>query len=127
MFAISEHESSLGRAQDEQGQITFSDDDSSDCGEGNTTETEMAIAQAASDTPSGSAMTQSSDPPPAEGQTSSMEVDDEDESPPPNSPISAREDHLLTGSGVIGVEGELANLTVSSPGSHEGGGQDTSI
>ena len=87
----------------------------------------MAIAQAASDAPSGSAMTQSSDPPLAEGQIGSMEMDDEDEGPPPASPVSTREDHLLTGSGGIGVEGELANLTVSSPGSHEGGGQDASV
>ena len=67
MFAISEHESSFGRAQDEQGQITFSDNDSSDCGKGDTTEAEMAIAQAASNSPAGSAMTQSSDSAPAKG------------------------------------------------------------
>ena len=119
-FAISEHESSLRRTQDEQEQITFSDDDSSDHGAGDMAEAQMSIVQAASDTPSGSTMTQISDPPTAEGQTSSMEMDDEDEGPPPTSPISTREDHLLTGSGGIGVEGELANLTVSSLGSHEG-------
>ena len=125
-FAISEHESSLRRARDQQEPTTISDDDSSDHGTGNTAEAEMAVAPAVNDAPSGGTMTQSSDPPPVIGQTGSMEVDDEDEGPPPASPVSPREDDLLTGSGVIGVEGEMANLTVSSPSGHEGGGQDAS-
>ena len=126
-FAISEHESSLGRAQDQQEQTTISDDDSSDHGAGDATEAEMAVAPAVDDAPSGSATTKSSNLPPVEGQTGSMEVDDEDEGPTPASPVSPREDDLLTGSGAIGVEGEMANLTVSSPSGHEGGGQDASI
>ena len=87
----------------------------------------MAVAPAVDDAPSGGTMTQSSDPPPVKEQTSSMEVDDEDEGPPPASPISPREDDLLTGNGVVGVEGEMANLTVSSPKVHDGGGEDASI
>ena len=87
----------------------------------------MAVAPAVNDTPSGDAMTQSSDHPPIEEQTGSMEVDDEDEGPPPASPVFPREDNLLTGSGAIGVEGDMANLTVSSPNGHEGGGEDASI
>ena len=87
----------------------------------------MATTPAANDTPSGSTMTQSSDPPPAEGQTHAMEVDDEDGGPPPASPISPGEDDLLTGGGVVGVEGEMANLMVSSPKDHDGGGEDASI
>ena len=126
-FAISEHESSLSRAWDEQEQTTISDDDLSDHGAGDTTEAEMAAAPAVDDTPSGSITNQSSDPPPVEGQIGSMEVEDEDEGPPPASPISPREDDLLTGSGAIGVEGDMANLMVSSPSSHEASGQDTSI
>ena len=45
-----------------------------------------------------------------------MEVDDGNDGQPPASPISPREDELLTGSGVVGVEGDMANLKVSSPG-----------
>ena len=124
-IAISQHESSLGWGQPED--ITTSDDDSSDHGARDTAEAEMAIAPVADDTPSGSAMTQSSDPPPAEGQTHAMEVDGEDGSPPPASPISPGEDNLLAGGGEVWVEGEMANLTVSSPKDNDGGGEDTSI
>ena len=87
----------------------------------------MAIAPVADDTPSGSATTQSSDPPPAKSQAHAMEVDDEDGSLPPASPVSPGEDDLLTGGGVVGVEGEMANLKVSSPKDHNGGGEDASV
>ena len=123
--AISHHESNLGQGQP--GNITTSNDDSSDHGAGDAAEAEMATTPVADDTPSGSAMTQSSDPPPAKGQTHAMEVDDEDGGPPPASPVSPGEDDLLTGSGVVGVEGEMANLTISSPKGHDGGSEDTSI
>ena len=123
--AISHHESSLGQGQPQD--ITTSDDTLSDHGAGDAAEAEMAIAPVADDTPSGSTMTQSSDPPPAEGQAHAMEVDDEDGSPPPASPISPGEDDLLTGSGAVGVEGEMANLKVSSPKGPDGGGEDTSV
>ena len=56
-----------------------------------------------------------------------MEVDDEDGSPPLASPISPVDDDLLTGGGVVGVEGDLANLTISSPKDHHGGGEDASV
>ena len=56
-----------------------------------------------------------------------MEVDDEDGDPPPPSPISPADDDLLTGSGAVGVEGDMANLTVSSPKNPDGGGADASI
>ena len=87
----------------------------------------MAIAQETNDTPSVSAMTQSSDPLPAEGQAHVMEVDDEDGDPPPASPISPADDDLLTGGGAVGVEGDMANLTVSSPKNPDGGGADASV
>ena len=120
--AISHHESNLRRGQPED--ITPGDDDSSDHGAGEAAEAEIVIAPEADDTPSGSAMTQSSDPPPAEGQAHAMEVDD---GPPPASPVSPADDDLLTGSGAIGVEGEMANLKVSSPKDHNGGGEDASF
>ena len=123
--AISCHKSSLGWGQLQD--TTTSDDDPSDHGAGDTAKAEMATTPVADDTPSGSAMTQSSDPPPTEGQTHAMEVDDEDGGPPPVSPVSPGEDDLLTGGGVVWVEGEMANLTVSSPKGHDGGGEDTSI
>ena len=120
--AISHHESNL--RWDQPGDITTNDDDSSDHGAREAAEAEMAIAPVADDTPLGSAMSQSSDPPPAEGQAHAMEVDD---GPPPASPISPGEDNLLTGGGAVGVEGEMANLEVSSPKDLDGGGEDASI
>ena len=87
----------------------------------------MAIAPVAADTSVGGTMTQSSDPPPAEGLAHAMEVDDKDGGPHPPSPISPDEDDLLTGSGVAGVEGEMANLKVSSPKDHDGSGEDASV
>ena len=118
--AISHHESNLRWGQPED--ITTGDDDLSDHGAG---VAEMAIASVANDTPSGSATTQSSDPPPAKAHA--MEVDDEDGGPTPASPVSPADDDLLTGSGAIGVEGEMANLKVSSPKDHDGSGEDASI
>ena len=56
-----------------------------------------------------------------------MEVDDEDGNPPPASPVSPADDDLLTGSGAVGVEGDLANLMVSSPKNPDGGAVDASI
>ena len=123
--AISHYESNLRWGQP--GDITTNDDDSSDHGAKEATEAEMAIAPVADDIPLESTTTQSSDPPPAKGQAHAMEVDDEDSSPPPASPISSGEDNLLTGGGVVGVEGEMANLQVSSPKDHDGGGEDASI
>ena len=123
--AISHHESNLGRGQP--GDIATHDDDSSDHGAGEAAESEMAIAPEADDTPSGSAMTQSSDPPPAEGQAHAMEVDDEDGDPPPASPVSPADDDLLTGGGAVGVEGDMANLMVSSPKNPDASGKDASI
>ena len=123
--AISFCESSLrwGQPWD----ITTNDDDLSGHGAREAAEAEVATTPVAVDTPSGSATTQSSDPSPAKGQTHAMEVDDEDGSPPPASPVSPGEDDLLTGGGAVGVEGEMANLTVSSPKGHDGGGEDASI
>ena len=122
--AISHHESNLG--QDQQEDITPSDNSLSDHGVGEAAEAEMATALEADDAPSGSATTQPSDPPPAEGQARAMEVDDEDSSPPPASPISPADD-LLTGGGVVGVEADLAHLTVSSPRDPDGSSEDASI
>ena len=123
--AISHHESNLGWGQP--GDIATNDDDSSDHGAGEAAEAEMAITPEADDTPSGSATTQSSDPPPAEGQAHAMEVDDEDGGPPPASPVSPADDDLLTGGGAVGVEGDMANLTVLSPKDPDGGGEDASV
>ena len=123
--AISHHQSNLG--WDQPGDIATHDDDLSDHGAREAAEAEMAIAPETNDTPSVSATTQSSDPPPAEGQAHVMEVDDEDGDPPPASPISPVDDDLLTGGGVVGVEVDLANLTVLSPKNPDGGGVDASI
>ena len=111
-IAISQHESSLGRGWDQPEETMTSDDGSSDHGAGEGEEAEMAIKPVADDAPPVSAMTHPTDPPPVEEQTHPMEVDD---GQPPASPVSPREDELLTGGGAVGVEGEMANLKVSSP------------
>ena len=87
----------------------------------------MATAPEADDAPSGSTVTQSSDPPPAEGQARAIEVDDKDSGPPPASPVSPVDDDLLTGDGAVGVEADLAHLTVLSPKGPNGSGEDASI
>ena len=86
----------------------------------------MATAPGVDDAPSDSAMTQASDPPPTEGQTHAMEVDDEDIHSRPASPISTVEDDLLMGGGAIGVESDLAHLTVLCPRSPNGEGEEAS-
>ena len=103
------------------------DDDSSDHGAGEAAESEMAIAPETDDTPSVSAMTQSPDPPPAKSQAHAMEVDDEHGDPPPASPVSPADDDLLTGHGAVDIEGDLANLMVSSPQNPDGTGADSSV
>ena len=92
---------------------------------GHGAQAEMAPAPGVNDTPSEST-TQASDPPPAEGQTQDMEVDDEGICSCPASPISCEDDDLLTGSGGIGVESDLAHLTVSSPRGPGGEGEEAS-
>ena len=125
--AISHHESNLRMVQDQLEETTISDDDSSEHGARDPAEAEMAVTPVADNAPSGSTPTQSSDPPPAEEQTPAMEVDDEDGGPPPASPVSPGEDNLLTGGGAVGVEGEVANLKVSSPRGPDDGGEDAPI
>ena len=87
----------------------------------------MAITPVANDALSVSTAPESLTSPPGEEQTRTMEVDDGDEHQTPASPVSHREDDLLTGDTVVGVEGEMANLTVSSPGDGEGGDKCASI
>ena len=123
--AISHHQSNLRQSQT--GDTTTHDDDLSDHGAGKAAESEMAIAPETNHTPPVSATTQSPDPPPAESQAHVMEVDDEHGDPPPASPISPADDDLLTGGGVVDIEGDLANLTVLSPKNSDGGGVDASI
>ena len=87
----------------------------------------MAITPVVDDTPSASATPESLTSLPGEEQTHTMEVDDGDEHQTPASPVSHRKDDLLIGDTVVGVEGEMANLTVSSPGDGEGCDKGASI
>ena len=87
----------------------------------------MATTPVANNAPAVSATPESLTSPPGEEQTRSMEVDDGDDSQPPVSPISYRENDLLTGGDAVGVEGEMANLTVSSPGGDDGGDEGATI
>ena len=123
--AISHHQSNLGRGQP--GDTATHDDDSCDHGVGEAAESEMAIAPETDDSPSVSVTMQSPDPPPTKSQAHVMEVDDEHGDPPPASPVSPADDDLLTGGGAVDIEGDLANLTVSSPKNPDGGGPDASI
>ena len=104
-----------------------SEDDPSDSGAKGTQELEMATTLVADDTPTVSAMPGPLTSPPGEEQTRSMEVDDGDDHQPPVSPISHREDELLTGGDVVGLEGEMTNLTVSSPRGCDGGDEGASV
>ena len=122
--AISHHQSNLGWG--ESGDAAPNDDDSSDHGAGEAVESEMAIAPETGDTPSVSAPEQSSNSPPAESQSHAMEVDDKQGDPPPASPISPADDDLLTSGGAAEIEGDLANLTISSPKNLDGGVSDAS-
>ena len=117
---ISHYESSLGRARVQPEETLTSEDDLSDSGAEGAKEAEMATTPVANDTPPVSAMPEPLTPPPGEEQTHSMEVDDGDDHQPPASLISYREDELLTGGNAVGVEGEMANLKVSSPGGYDG-------
>ena len=87
----------------------------------------MATTPVADNAPAVSTAPESLTSPPGEEQTRSMEVDDGDDSQPPASPVSHREDELLTGGGAVGVEGEMANLTVSSPGGGDGSDEGATI
>ena len=87
----------------------------------------MATTPVANDTPPVSTTPEPLTSPPGGEQTCSMEVDDGDDGQPPVSPVSHREDKLLTGRGAVGVEAEMANLTVSSPRDYDGGDEGTSI
>ena len=120
---ISQCEYDLWRARAQPENALVSDDDQSDPG----TKDAMAITPVAGDAPSASTAPEPPASPPGEEQTCTMEVEDGNEHPAPASPIFPREDELLTGNTVVGVEGEMANLTVSSPGEGEGGDKGASI
>ena len=117
---ISYHESHLGEDPSEDN--TPGDD----CLFSHGAEAEVATTLGADDAPSESTMTQASDTPPTEGQTHAMEVDDKGICSPPASPISPADDDILTGGGAIGVEADLAHLTVSSPRGPNGEGEEAS-
>ena len=120
---ISQYESSLRRPQVQSGETPASEDDLSNSGAKGT----MATTPVANDAPPVSAALEPLTSPPGEDQTCSMEVDDGDDHQPPASPVSYREDEVLTGGDAVGVEGEMANLTVSSPGGYDGGDEGASI
>ena len=120
---ISEYESSLGGAQVQTKGNLAHDNDSSD----SEAEGAMATTPVADDAQTVSAAPESLIFPPGEEQTCSMEVDDGDEGQPPASPVSHREDELLTGGGAVGVEGEMANLMVSSPRGDDGSDKGATI
>ena len=124
---ISQYESNLGRAWVQPEEALASEDDLSDSRAEGAQEEEMAITPVADDAPPVSTAPESLTSPPGEEQTRSMEVDDRDDHQPPASPISHREDELLTGDNVVDVEGEMANLTVTSPGGCDGGEEGASI
>ena len=103
-----------------------SEDDPSNSGAEGTQELEMATTLVANDAPMVSTTPELLTSPPGEEQTHSMEVDDGDDHQPPASPTSHREDNL-TGRDAVGMEGEMANLMVSSPGGCDGGDEGASI
>ena len=120
---ISQYESSLkGARVQPEGTLAREDNPSDSEAKG-----AMATTLVANNTPAVSTTPESLTSPPGEEQTHSMEVDDRDDHQPPASPISHREDELLTGGDAVGVEGEMANLTVSSPRGGDDGDEGASI
>ena len=115
----SQRESSLGWGWVQPEGTLASDDDSSDDGARGAEETDMATTQVANDAPTVSAMPEHSTFPLSEEQTQPMEMEDGNALPPPASPVSHQEDELLMGGDAMCVEGEMANLKVSSPRCHE--------
>ena len=87
----------------------------------------MAITPVAEDALPANVTPESLTLPLGEEQTCTMEVNDRDEHQTPASPVSHREDDLLTGDTVVGVEGEMANLMVSSPEEGKGGDKGASV
>ena len=88
---------------------------------------EAALALAADDAPSESAMTPVT---PAEDQTQDMKVDDYATRPSLPCPVSCEDDDLLLGlpqSEATEVESGLAHLTVSSPRGPNGEGEEASL
>ena len=120
---ISQYESSLRRARVQPEETPASEDNLFDSG----AEGAMATTPVANDVPPVSAMPEPLTSPPGEEQTHSMEVDDGDDRQPLASPVSYREDELLTDGDAVGVEGEMANITVSSPGGYDGSDEGASI
>ena len=83
----------------------------------------MATTWVANDAPPVSIGPESITSPPSEEPSCSMEVEEGEGDHPPVSPVSYKEDELLTADDAAGIEGEMANLTVSSP---KGGDEGTS-
>ena len=124
---ISQYECSLGAVWVQPEGTLASEDDPSNSRAEDTQELEMATTPVADDAPTVSATPGPLTSPPGEEQTRCMEVDDGDDHQPPASPISHPEDELLTSDNAVGVEGEMANLTVSSPRGQDGGYKGASI
>ena len=122
---ISQYKSSLRGARVQPERTPASEDDPSNSRAKGAQE--MATTPVAKDAPAVSTTPESLTSPPGEEQTCSMEVDDGDDHQPPASPISHREDELLTGDNAVGVEGKMANLTVSSPGDYDDGDESASV
>ena len=87
---------------------------------------ETAPASGSDNAPSESTVTPASEPPPAEGQTQDMEVDDDGVRPHLPSPISREDNDFLMGNEVMGMESDLAHLSVSSPRDPDGEGEEAS-
>ena len=120
---ISEYEYDLGRAWAWPENAPVSDNSQSNPG----AKGAMAITPVANNAPPASTAPESLTSPPGEEQTHAMGIDDGDERQTPASPVSHRQDELLTGDTVVGVEGEMANLMVSSPGEGKGGDKGASV
>ena len=87
-----------------------SDDDYSDSRTEGATEADMVTTPVADDAPSANITHGPTPAPPGEELAQVMDVD-----LPAGSPVSSNEDDLLTGCNDAGVEGEIANLSVSTP------------
>ena len=97
----------LGHVGSHSGEVLGGDDQGPNSGSDVVIEEVMITTQSAGDTPSASITHKSAATPPGEKLAQVMDVDK-----PPGSPISPKEDDLLTGATEVGVEMKMATLSL---------------
>ena len=112
----------LGQAGSHSREVLGSDDHRSHSGSDVIVKEETIITPPASDTPSASITLKPTSTPLGEESAQAMDMDQ-----PPDSPVSPKQDDLLSGANEVGVEVEMATLGVcSTPDRKDDGKRDAS-